>query len=55
MQVQNRERNRFAKIQAANKKNAQRIKSETCNFWITEYKKSRTSYNKTMMGSACNR
>lgn len=54
-QIKNRERNRVAKIESANNKNAQRIKNETCNFWVAEYGKSRTSYNKTMMDSGCNR
>lgn len=55
MQIQNRERKRIAVIESANKMNAQRIKRETCDFWVAEYNKSRTAYNKAMMDSGCNR
>ena len=55
MQIQNRERKRVAVIESANQRNAQRVKRETCDFWIAEYGKSRTSYNKSMMDSGCNR
>lgn len=55
MQIQNQERKRVAVIESANQRNAQRVKRETCDFWVSEYRKSRTSYNKTMMDSACNR
>ena len=55
LQTQNRERKRIAVIESANKKNVQRIKRETCDFWAAEYSKSRTSYNKAMMDSACGR
>jgi len=55
MQIQNRERKRVAVIESANQRNVQRVKRETCDFWVAEYRKSRTSYNKTMMDSGCNR
>ncbi|MBL4590265.1 MAG: hypothetical protein JKY11_09345 [Alphaproteobacteria bacterium] len=55
MQIQSRERKRVAVIESANQRNAQRIKRETCDFWVAEYRKNRTSYNKTMMDSACSR
>jgi predicted metalloprotease len=55
MQIQNQERSRIAKIESAKQKNVQRIQRETCDFWGAEYRKSRTSYNKAMMDSGCNR
>ena len=55
MQIQNRERKRVAVIESANQRNAQRVKRETCDFWVAEFRKSRTSYNKTMMDSGCKR
>ncbi|MEW4983249.1 MAG: hypothetical protein AB1Y26_08455 [Cycloclasticus sp.] len=55
MQIQNRERKRVAVIESANKKNTQRVKRETCDFWVTEYRKLRSSGNKTMMDAACSR
>ena len=55
MQIQNRERKRVAVIESANQKNAHRVKRETCDFWVAEYRKNRTSYNKSMMDSGCNR
>jgi len=55
VQIQNRERKRVAVIESANQRNTQRVKRETCDFWVSEYRKSRTSYNKTMMDSGCKR
>ena len=55
MQIQNREKKRVAVIKSANQKNAHRVKRETCDFWVAEYRKNRTSYNKSMMDSGCNR
>ncbi len=55
MQIQNQERKRVAAIESANQSNVQRVKRETCDFWVSEYKKSITSYNKTMMSSGCDR
>ena len=55
MQIQSRERKRVAVIESANQKNAHRVKRETCDFWVAEYRKNRTSYNKSMMDSGCNR
>ncbi len=55
MQIQNRERKRVAVIESANQRNAQRIKRETCDFWAAEYRKLRSSGNKTMMNAACSR
>jgi hypothetical protein len=52
MRVQSRERKRVAVIESANQRNAQRVKRETCDFWVAEYRKSRMAYNKAMMDSA---
>lgn len=53
MQIQNQEKRRMATIEAANQSNVNRIKRQTCDFWVKEFGKSRTAYNKAMMDSAC--
>ena len=53
--IQRQEQNRLMKIQSEKDQNAQRISRQTCDFWATEYRKARSSYNKTMMDSACKR
>ena len=53
--VQTKERKRVAVIESTNQRNAQRIKRETCDFWAAEYRKLRSSGNKTMMDAACSR
>jgi hypothetical protein len=53
--IQRQEQSRLMKIQSEKDQNAQRISRQTCDFWGAEYRKSRTSYNKAMMDSACNR
>ena len=55
MQIQNQEKKRIAVIESANQRNVQRIKRETCDFWAAEYRKLRSSGNKTMMDAACGR
>ncbi len=55
MRAKVKERSRVAVIESANQRNAQRVKRETCDFWVAEYRKHRTSYNKSMMDSGCNR
>lgn len=55
MRVQAKERKRVAVIESANQRNVQRIKQETCDFWVTEYRKLRSPGNKTMMDAACSR
>ena len=52
-QIQNQEKRRIATIEAANQSNVNRIKRQTCDFWVKEFGKSRTAYNKAMMDSAC--
>ncbi len=51
--IQRQEQNRLMKIQSEKDQNARRISRQICDFWAAEYRKSRTSYNKAMMGSAC--
>jgi len=44
-----KESNRVAVIESANQRNVKRVKRETCDFWVSEYSKSETAYNKAMM------
>jgi len=55
VRAKSKQNRRVAVIESANQSNAQRVKRETCDFWVAEYRKARTSYNKTMMDSACKR
>jgi len=54
-EIKRGEQDKIRKTQRERSTNAARIKKETCTFWQSEFRKQRSSYNQTMMSSACGR